>query len=685
MPELDRCPVLILTPSGRDFAIAQALLESTSISSEACADVPEVAARLGDDVCCVVAADEALNGADLTALTHWVSSQPAWSDLQFIVLTQRSAGADRRPMVARLTKALGNVAFVERPFHPTTFVSVIGTAVRGRHRQFEARARIRELHEGEARLLTALTAGNLGSWDLDLASLTLTASSTCKAIFGRGEHESFTYAELLASVHPEDQLRMQAAMKRSLDTGSDFAIEYRNVWPNGSVHWVDIRARVVRDDSDRVCQLVGVSSDITARKTSEDELLRLNESLEVKVKERTAQLEHAHQTVLAEIRQRERTEELLRQVQKLEMIGQLTGGIAHDFNNLLMAIMANLELVRKDVAPEERIGRLVEGALRGAQRGAALTQRLLTFARQQVLRVEPVQLTTLMHGMADLLERSISSTIELTVDTADELPYTMVDANQVELAILNLVVNARDAMPHGGKISIAVDDVHTSGDTELPAGHYVRILVSDTGTGMDAATLAKATEPFFTTKEVGKGTGLGLSMIHGLARQLNGALHLASTPGAGTCASLWLPAYQHDAGDADVKRESLDDTSPHTLFERATILVVDDDPLISSSTAYLLQDLGQDVIEVNSGAAALEILRSGRAVDVLLTDYSMPRMTGVELAGAARALRPTLPVILATGYAELPEGPEAALPRLRKPYEQSQLLREIARAVSMGR
>jgi PAS domain S-box-containing protein len=682
MFEFDRCPVLLLTPSGRDFAVAQTLLAAAGIDSAACADVPQLGSKLADDVCCAIVADEALNGVDLVALSRWVSSQPPWSDFPFVVLTRRSGGADRRPMAERLTQALGNVTFIERPFHPTTFVSVVETAVRGRHRQFDARARIRELHEGEARLRTALTAGQLGSWTLDLATPTLTASATCKAIFGRGENDSFTYDELRASVHPEDRERMQAAVMRSIETGCDYAIEYRNVWPNGTVHWVDIRARVVRDDLGRITQLVGVSSDITPRKSAEDQLRRLNESLEGKVLERTAQLEHAHQAVLDEIRQREHTEDLLRQIQKLEMIGQLTGGIAHDFNNLLMAIMANLELVRKEVPPGEKAGRLVEGALKGAQRGAALTQRLLAFARQQVLKVEPVRMPALVHGMADLLERSISSMIELTINTADEIPFTLVDVNQVELAILNLVVNARDAMPDGGVIVISVALAHSSGDGELTEGDYVRVTVSDTGTGMDAATLAKATEPFFTTKEVGKGTGLGLSMIHGLARQLQGALRLESMVGQGTCASLWLPVSESGVAEAEMPIRPADNISTETPPVRATILVVDDDPLIASSTSYLLQDLGQEVIEANSGEAALEILRSGREVDVLLTDFSMPRMTGLELANAARTLRPMLPVILATGYAELPEGAEANLPRLRKPYQQSQLLMEIAKAVA---
>jgi CheY-like chemotaxis protein/anti-sigma regulatory factor (Ser/Thr protein kinase) len=283
--------------------------------------------------------------------------------------------------------------------------------------------------------------------------------------------------------------------------------------------------------------------------------------------------------------------------------------------------------------------------------------------------------------MADLLDRSIGSMIELVIDTPEEVPFTRVDTNQIELAILNLVVNARDAMPDGGAIQISVDTAHSAGDGDLRAGDYVRVTVRDTGTGMDAATLAKATEPFFTTKEVGKGTGLGLSMIHGLARQLQGALRLESTYGKGTRASLWLPVTGRPAAEERIADDPKDDGPADASELRATVLVVDDDPLILSSTSYLLQDLGHEVIEAASGDAALQVLRAGQKVDVLLTDFSMPKMTGVELANAARALRPVLPVILATGYAELPEGTGADLPRLRKPYQQSRLLQEIRNAV----
>lgn len=680
MPEENPCPILVLAPTGRDASVAVSLLGEIGVPSRICRDVGDLAAWIGDDVCCAIVTEEALSRANLRQLSDWVAAQPEWSDLPFIVLTQRGGTSDRSPAVSGLMHTLGNVTFIERPFHPTTFASVVGTAVRGRQRQFEARSRIEQLREGEARLNVALTAGHLGSWELDLSTRTLTASATCKSIFGYPATSDFTYEMLIASVHPDDRARMQATVARTIETGRDYEIEYRNVWPDGAVHWVEVRARFIAGHGETPDRMVGVSSDITPRKTSEDHLRRLNESLEAKVAYRTSELEKAHQVALDEIRQREQTEELLRQIQKLEMVGQLSGGIAHDFNNLLMAIIANLELAHKEVADGSRTQKLIEGAFRGAQRGAALTQRLLAFARQQNLNVEPVRMSALVAGMVDLLERSIGTAIELKIESGPASPPTMLDANQVELAILNLVVNARDAMPDGGTLTISVDTVRSSGTKELQAGAYVRVTVSDTGTGMDAATLARSTEPFFTTKEIGKGTGLGLSMIHGLAKQLNGSLRLESIPGQGTRASLWLPVSDREVG-SEKAAPPIEVPQEAGAQVPAIILVVDDDPLIATSTTYLLEDLGHKVVEAGSGAAALDILRNGQRVDLLLTDYSMPRMTGLELATAARALRPDLPVILATGYAELPEGADTGIPQLRKPYQQQQLVTEIRKAL----
>jgi CheY-like chemotaxis protein/anti-sigma regulatory factor (Ser/Thr protein kinase) len=345
----------------------------------------------------------------------------------------------------------------------------------------------------------------------------------------------------------------------------------------------------------------------------------------------------------------------------------LTGGVAHDFNNLLMAVMGNLELLRKRIPGDPRLHRLIEGALQGAERGASLTQRLLAFARQQDLKAEPVDLGALIRGMIDLLERSLGPRIALRLNIPDGLPPAHIDANQLELAILNLAINARDAMQDGGSIDIKVVQQTASGDTTLKPGDYLKVSVIDTGAGMNAEILKKAIEPFFSTKPLGKGTGLGLSMVHGLTVQLGGTLELSNEVGKGTTATLVLPATTKTPEVASPAQ------SARTINRSAVILYVDDDPLIAMSTTEMLEDLGHRVIGANSGRHALDILRSKQSIDLMVTDHVMPGMTGVELAAKSREVRPSLPILLATGYADLPEGASLDLPRLAKPYHQDQL------------
>ena len=364
----------------------------------------------------------------------------------------------------------------------------------------------------------------------------------------------------------------------------------------------------------------------------------------------------------------------------MEVIGQLTGGVAHDFNNLLMAVLGNLELLRKHVGDDAKAVRLIEGALQGAKRGASLTQRLLAFARRQDLHVGPVDLCKLVLGMKDLLNRSVGSTILIETLVPDHLPPVSADANQVELALLNLALNARDAMPGGGTIRIELDEIEQiSRKDELAAGRYVVLSVSDQGHGMDKETLQKSIEPFFSTKELGKGTGLGLSMIHGLALQLKGDLKLASTVGKGTRAELWVPVSTSDVASSEHRVSGPE--NPVEISGPKRILLVDDDLLIAMSSADMLVDLGHEVVEAHSGKEALGYLGGADAFDLMITDYSMPGMTGFELVKAARELVPGLPILLASGYAELPPGVDLDLDiaRLGKPYTQQQLALEIDR------
>jgi PAS domain S-box-containing protein len=650
------------------------------MASRAATDLVDFVSGLGEAIAFAVITEEALRNTDLKFLSAWIDAQPSWSDLPFIVLTQRGGGTERNPAAARLSELLGNVSFIERPFHATTFISVARTALRGRRRQYEARLRMQALDDGERRLATALEAGRLGAWELDLDTKVLTTSATCRAIFGRSGDEPLSYEALIDSIHPDDRDAMMAAVSATVATGQDYAIDYRVIWPDGTLHWAEIRAQVDRDRTGRPVKLVGVSADITERRQSQEQQRQLNETLEDRVAKRTAELEDAHAVMMTEVSHREKAEEQLRQALKMEAIGQLTGGVAHDFNNLLMAVLGNLELLRKHADGDAKAQRLIDGAVQGARRGASLTQRLLAFARRQDLQVGPVDLGKLVEEMEDLLCRSVGSGIVLESEIAENLPPAEADGNQLELALLNLVVNARDAMPDGGKITIRLNVEERAALSEgLAPGRYLVLSVTDTGYGMDADTLQKAIDPFFSTKELGKGTGLGLSMIHGLAIQLKGSLQLSSQPGQGTRAVLRLPAAPEGTISEPVIAPPVVSTADATPTEALRILMVDDDALIAMSTVDMLEDLGHIVVEANSGRQALSILDKGEPFDLMITDYSMPGMNGAELSREALSRRPDLRILIATGYAELPAGTELNIPRLGKPYSQDQLATEIAK------
>jgi signal transduction histidine kinase len=398
------------------------------------------------------------------------------------------------------------------------------------------------------------------------------------------------------------------------------------------------------------------------------------EELERLVSERTEALEQANAQLRAESDRRERAQAALLQAQKIETMGQLVGGVAHDFNNLLMAVIGNLDLLAKGLSDDPRQARLINGAMEGARRGATLTHRLLAFARKQELQSRATDVLSLVEDMRELIERSVGPMIEVKITSDHPLPPVSVDPNQLEMALLNLAVNARDAMPSGGVLVISLDQpLVSTGEAGLPPGAYVRLSVQDTGEGMDAATLARAVEPFFSTKGVGKGTGLGLSMVHGLANQSGGAFQLESQVGTGTKAKLWLPTAGGAVEDATRPATSDVATAP------ATILLVDDDVLIAGSTVALLEDLGHRVVEAHSGPEALAILEDGLTPDLVITDHAMPGMSGMDLALRLKSQNPRLPVLLATGYAELSAEQSLDLPRLAKPYTQKQLSWEISR------
>ncbi|HEY5278785.1 MAG TPA: PAS domain S-box protein [Pseudolabrys sp.] len=454
-----------------------------------------------------------------------------------------------------------------------------------------------------------------------------------------GRHFSTFYTE---------EEREQGVPQLALDTALKEGRYEREAWrvrKDGTHFFAHVIIDTIRDDEGALLGFAKITRDITERREAQQRL--------------------------------EQTREALMQSQKMEAIGQLTGGIAHDFNNLLMAVLGSLELVRKRVPEDSKILKLLDNAIQGAQRGAALTRRMLAFARRQELRQEAVDIPDLVRGMTELLQRSLGPSVSIETRFPLALPPVWADANQLEMALLNLAVNARDAMPEGGQIVISAHEDRTEGEEVPPDANdgYVRICVSDTGVGMDQATLRRAMEPFFTTKEPGKGTGLGLSMVHGLAQQSGGRFVLNSREGEGSTAELWLRVAQPSAEFEQAEQPRIEAPAARVSL---TVLAVDDDPLVLTNTSAMLEDLGHTCVRAVSGPQAMELLHRGTAVDLVITDQVMPRMTGIQLAAAITQNWPELPILITTGYAEIEPGSGGDLPRLSKPFTQAELAATIA-------
>jgi PAS domain S-box-containing protein len=451
-----------------------------------------------------------------------------------------------------------------------------------------------------------------------------------------GKHFSLFYT-------PED--REAGLPQQALETAAGegrFVKEGWRVRKDGSRFWANVVIDPIRSDAGAIIGFAKITRDVTDRKQAEAEL--------------------------------EKAREALFQSQKMEAVGQLTGGVAHDFNNLLAAVLGSLELLRKRLPADPKLLRLLDNAVNGAQRGAVLTQRMLAFARRQELRPTSLDVDQLLGEMSGLLQSSLGPSVVLDVRVAPKLRPVMADQNQLELAILNLSVNARDAMPEGGTLLLeAREDTLVGGMTPKPC---VRLSVTDSGGGMDATTLARATEPFFTTKGVGKGTGLGLSMVHGMAQQLGGNLVIRSKPGEGTTAELWIPIAETQAAGA-VPAASAEERGSRLVVA----LAVDDDPLVLLNTVSMLEELGHEALEASSGNAALALFEKRPDIDLIITDQAMPGMTGLQLAHAVRTIRPDIPIIIATGYAELPKEADPTFSKLAKPFREQDLAAAIASAI----
>ncbi|MCF5805639.1 MULTISPECIES: PAS domain-containing protein [Pseudomonas syringae group] len=522
-------------------------------------------------------------------------------------------------------------------------------------RDAEERLRTSEAisRENVERVQLALAAGAIiGTWHWDLLSDRFAVDEAFSRAFGLEPalgHEGLSLEQVIATVHPEDRPGLIEAINAVITEGSLYAHQYRVRRADGIYYWIEANGRVDRAEDGTPLSFPGVLINVDERRTVAAErdrataaLRSLNDTLEQRVAARTTELMQA--------------EEKLRQSQKMEAVGQLTGGLAHDFNNLLAGISGALELMstRIEQGRWSDVDKYIVTAQGAAKRAAALTHRLLAFSRRQTLDPQPTDVNRLMKGMTDLIQRTVGPSILVETIGTPGLWPTLVDASQLENALLNLCINARDAMPDGGRITIDasnrwVEDGATQVH-DLPEGQYLSLCVTDTGTGMTPEVMAKAFDPFFTTKPIGQGTGLGLSMIYGFANQSGGQVRIQSEVGKGTSIFIYLPRY-----DGAAVRDESDALIPPGEFTQSgeTILIVDDEPTVRMLLTDSLGDLGYTLIEAADSLAGLKLLRSDVHIDLLITDVGLPGgMNGRQMADAGREVRPQLKTLFITGYAE---------------------------------
>ena len=493
--------------------------------------------------------------------------------------------------------------------------------------------------------LAAEASGIIGTWTYDFGAEKFMADVHFARLYAIDEQQALagiSLAEFFTCLHEDDQARVADDVTQAIAKAGRFSHEYRLQPRDGAVRWVFCLGEIYHDENGVVSKAFGLSLDITSRKKIEAELRAMNETLE--------------QRVATQIAARTEIEEALRQSQKMEAVGQLTGGLAHDFNNLLTGITGSLEMldVRLKQGRTEDLGRYLEAAVGSANRAAALTHRLLAFSRRQTLDPKATDANQLVTSMEELVQRTVGPSIRLKTKLVPDLWTTLCDPHQLENAILNLAINARDAMPEGGELIIESSNTEladtSAGKWDIPTGHYVTLAITDTGTGMTPDVIERAFDPFFTTKPIGQGTGLGLSMIYGFVKQSNGQVRIHSTPGKGTTVRLYLPRYSDKTVEIEEVHAPAGDL--HAMAGE-TVLVVDDEAVVRMLVTDVLDDLGYAALEAVDGTSALAILQTDRRIDLLVTDVGLTGgMNGRQLADAARTRRPELKVLFITGYAE---------------------------------
>ena len=573
-----------------------------------------------------------------------IESDPLWADFRDLALSHGLRACWSTPFLDNDQRVLGTFAMYYRePRQPAQAdLELVELITRSASLIVQRRRTIAALAASEERLRLATEAAEVGFWDVDVIQDVLIWPARVKAMFGISADVPVSMADFYAGLHPDDVEATTAAFAAALDSDRRtlYDVEYRTIgMEDGVVRCVAAKGRGLFDADGTCYRVVGTAIDITRRKTVERQLRELNETLEARVTERTAALEEVH--------------EALRQAQKMEAVGQLTGGIAHDFNNMLSVVIGSLDLLGRRIGEgDARARRYVNAAVDGAQRAANLTKRLLAFSRQQPLQPEPLNLNRLVSGMSELLAHSLGGDIRLETVLAAGLWHVHADPNQLENVVLNLAINARDAMSGGGRLTIETQNAHldaryVSAHLGVPAGQYVLIAVSDTGTGMSVEVAEKAFDPFFTTKGVGKGTGLGLSQVYGFVKQSGGHLKIYSEMGQGTTIKVYLPRLVGGVAGG------IDEVNAHELprgDEHEVILVVEDEPSVRQFSVDALLELGYRVVEADGAEAALRLLAARPDIALMFTDIVMPETNGARLADAARLLRPDLKILFTTGY-----------------------------------
>jgi PAS domain S-box-containing protein len=650
--------VLIIAPYGRDAQSVLALLTSKGYDAKICDTFVEVAASLDAHAGVVLITEEAFAG-DLSPLEIALAAQPAWSDIPFVLLTGRRAGREqsKEAIRQRLPPNATNVVLIERPLSTESLLSAIVSAMRARQRQFVMRDQHAELDTQRTRLKTLLENLPIGVAFLDPQGGSVVtnpafmrfAKSGKSAAFDVGSERHWRAQDEHGAPLPRDKFPSARALKGEHVTG----VEFRYTGLDSGPLWIRVSSVPLLNDDGSVAGAISVVVDIDEQKRAQEKLAHAAEMLESQVTARTRELQNALSDLRKETAERSKAEAALRQAQKMEAVGQLTGGIAHDFNNMLTGIIGAIDLMKRRIASNryEDLDRFMEAASTSAQRAAGLTSRLLAFSRRQLLDSKPTDINALVRSLSDLLHRAVDENVSVAIVTKDGIPAALVDANQLESAILNLVINARDAMPQGGELivetsAIDLDETYCRTHPGVTPGAYVAVAVSDTGVGMTAELIEKAFDPFFTTKPVGQGTGLGLSMVYGFARQSNGQVRIHSAPGQGTSVKIYLPG----AEQATIETADHPETSPKGAGQ--AVLLVEDDPSVRLLIGEVLSELGYRVLEASDANAAIKVLESGRSIDMMISDVGLPGMNGRQLAEVARAYHPNVPVLFVTGYAE---------------------------------